>query len=134
MSQKIPFLTINPLNWWSRPENIAQVWIDGEDSWALLDSGSTISAVTPAFVDVHSLDIGTLSNLSDGTLGINGFGGVFSWPLGYVIIRVQVEGVWGYNEDQVALVVPDSYWLGIPSTGYSGYVHHQSDHQCDQGK
>ena len=28
-------------------------------------------------------------------------------PLGYVTIRVQVEGVWGYDEDQVALVIPD---------------------------
>ena len=76
------------------------VWIDGEDSWALLDSGSTINAVTPEFMDVHSLDVGPLSGLSDGTLGINGFGGIFSWPLGYVIIRVQVEGVQGYNEDK----------------------------------
>ena len=24
------------------------------------------------------------------------------------MIRVQVEGIWGYNEDQVALVIPDS--------------------------
>ena len=64
--------------------------------------------MTPEFVDVCSLDVDPLSNLSDGTLGINGFRGVFSWPLGYVIIRVQVEGVWGYDEDQVALVITDS--------------------------
>ena len=48
-----------------------------------------------------------LSNLVDGTPKINGFGGLYSWPLGYVIIRVQVEGVKGYDEDQVALVIPD---------------------------
>ena len=77
--------------------SIARVWIDGEGSLALLDSGSTISAVTPEFVDVCSLDVGPLSDLSDCTLGINGFGRVFSWPLCYVIIRVQVEGVWGYD-------------------------------------
>ena len=46
------------------------------------------------------------------TLGINGFRGVFSQPLGYVIIRVQVKGVWGYDEDQVALVIPDSTIFG----------------------
>ena len=86
-----------------------RVWIDGEDSWALLDSGSTINALTPEFVDVRSLDVGPLSNLSN---GINGFRGVFSWPLGYIIIRVQVEGVWGYNEDQVTLVIPDSTGFG----------------------
>ena len=54
------------------------------------------------------------------------------WALGYVIIRVQVEGLWGYGEDQVALVIPDWFW--ILSTGYSGYTHHQSDHQCIQAK
>ena len=64
------------------------------------------------FVEVHSLDVGPLSNLSDGSLSINCFGGVFPWPLGYIIIRVQVEGGWGYDEDQVALVIPDSTCFG----------------------
>ena len=49
--------------------------------------------MTPGFIEAHSLDVGPLSDLADGTLGINGFTGVFSWSLGYVIIRVQVEGV-----------------------------------------
>ena len=57
MSQKAPFWNPNPLSWWSGPENIAWVWIDGENSWAHLDSGSTISAVTPDFVEVCSLDV-----------------------------------------------------------------------------
>ena len=70
------------------------------------------------FVNTHSLDTGPLSNLVDGTLKINGFGGLFSQPLGYVIIRVQVEGVKGYNEDQVTLVVPDTTAFGsrVPVT------------------
>ena len=48
----------------------------------------------------------------DGMMGINGFGGLFSQPLGYIIIRVQVEGVRGYDKDQVALVIPDSTAFG----------------------
>ena len=107
MSQKAPFLNPDPLTCRSRPENIVWAKINNEVSWALLDSGSTINVVTPEFVEAHSLDMGLLSNLVDGTLKINGFGGLFYWPLGYVIIRVQVEGVKGYNEDQVALVIPD---------------------------
>ena len=112
MSQKAPFLNPDPLMCWSGPENIAQVKINGEGSWALLDSGSTINAVTLEFIKAHSLDVGPLSNLVDGTLKINGFGGLFSQPLGYVIIRVLVEGVKGYNEDQVAFVVPDLTTFG----------------------
>ena len=57
--------------------------------------------------------MGHLSDLVDGAPKINGFGRLFSWPLGYVIIRVQVEGVKGYNKDQVALVVPDSTAFGL---------------------
>ena len=30
-----------------------------------------------------------------------------TWPLGYIIVWVQVYGVQGYDEDQIALVVPD---------------------------
>ena len=48
-------------------------------------------------------------------MGINGFGGSFSQPLGYVI-RDQVEGVSDCDKDQVALVVPDSiaFWSWVP--------------------
>ena len=51
-------------------------------------------------------------------MGINGFGGLFSPPLGYIIIRVQVDGVRGYDEDQVTLVIPDSTIFGswVPVT------------------
>ena len=72
-----------------------------------LDIESTINKVTLEFVKACSLDVAPLSDLVDGTLKINGFGGLFSQPLGYVIIRIQVEGLRGYNEDQVALVIPD---------------------------
>ena len=77
-SQKAPFLNPDPLMCWSGPENIAQVKIDDEGSWALLDSGSTINAVTLEFVKDQSLDVGPLNNLVDSTLKINGFGGLFS--------------------------------------------------------
>ena len=58
------------------------------------------------------MDVGLLSDLADSTLGINGFGGVFSQPLGYIIKRIHVEGVWGYDNDQLALVIPDSTIFG----------------------
>ena len=92
---------------WSGPENIAWVKINDEGSWALLDSGSTINTVTLEFIKACSLDVSLLNNLVDSTLKINGSGGLFSGPLGYVIIRVHVEGVKGYNKDQVALVILD---------------------------
>ena len=118
MSLKAPFLNQDPLMHWSGPENIGRVKINDKGSWALLDSGSTINTVTLEFVKACSLDMGPFSNLVDGTLKINGVGGLFSQPLGYVTIRVKVEGVKGYNEDQVALVIPDLTTFGsrVPVT------------------
>ena len=50
MSWKTPFLNPDLLTHWSGPENIAWVKIDDEGSWVLLDSGSTINAVTLEFI------------------------------------------------------------------------------------
>ena len=118
MFQEASFLNPNLLTHWSGPENIAWVKIDDDSSWALLNSGSIMNAVTPELIKAHFLDVGPLINLVDGMLSINGFGGLFFQPLVYVIIRVQVEGVKGYDKDQVALFIPDSTAFGsrVPVT------------------
>ena len=36
-----------------------------------------------------------------------GLRNAYTWPLGYVIVWVQVDWVQGYDEDLIALVVPD---------------------------
>ena len=36
-----------------------------------------------------------------------GLGNAYTRPLGYVVIWVQVDGVQGYDEDQIALVIPN---------------------------
>ena len=36
-----------------------------------------------------------------------GLGNAYTRPLGYVVIQVQVDGVQGYDEDQIALIIPD---------------------------
>ena len=75
---KTPYLNPDPITHWSGPENIAQVRIDGESSWALLDNGFTINAVTPELIEACCLDVSPLSDLVNGMLGINGFGELFS--------------------------------------------------------
>ena len=61
---------------------------------------------TPDFVEDHSLNIGLMCNLIEGGMSMVGLGGVHTCPLGYIIIRVQVDGEEGYNEDQIAFVIP----------------------------
>ena len=110
--QKTSFSKPDPLAHWHGPENIAHVRIDDESSWALLDNGSTFNVVITEFVEAHSLDISPLGNLVDSTLSVNSFGRLFSQSLGYIIIRIQIKGVQGYDEDQVALVIPDPIDFG----------------------
>ena len=50
---------------------------------------------------------GLITNLVGGCVTCGGLGNAYTQPLGYIIIWVQVEGVHGYNKDQIALVVLD---------------------------
>ena len=55
----------------------------------------------------HSLQVGPITDLMGSKVTCVGLGNAYTRLLGYMVIQVQVDGVWGYNEDQVALVIPD---------------------------
>ena len=74
---------------------------------ALLDNGAQINTITPKYVSDHSLDVGPITNLIGAKVTCMGLGNAYTRPFGYVIIWVQVDGVQGYNKDQIALVIPD---------------------------
>ena len=74
---------------------------------ALLDNSAQVNTITPRYVNEHSLQVGPITDLMSSKVACVGLGNTYTRPLGYVVIRVQVDGVWGYNEDQIALVIPD---------------------------
>ena len=74
---------------------------------ALLNNGTQINTIRTSFVESCSLVLGPIMDLIGGKVTCVGLGNAYTWPLGYIIIWVQVEGVQGYDEDQIALVVPD---------------------------
>ena len=74
---------------------------------ALLDNSGQVNTITPRYVNKHSLQVGLITNLIGSKVACVGLGNAYTRPLGYVVIRVQVDGVWGYNEDQIALVIMD---------------------------
>ena len=74
---------------------------------ALLDNGTQINTIMLGFVENHSLDLGPLSDLVGRWVACVGLGNALTWPMGCVIIWVQVDGVQGYDEDQIALVILD---------------------------
>ena len=74
---------------------------------ALLDNGTQINTVMPGFIKNHSFDVGPLSDLVGGWVTCVGLGNAQTQPLDYSIIWVQMDGVQGYDKDQIALVIPD---------------------------
>ena len=51
--------------------------------------------------------MGPITGLIGTRVACMGLGNAYTWPLGYVIVWVKVDRVQGYDEDQIALVVPD---------------------------
>ena len=74
---------------------------------ALLDNGMQINTIMPNSIKSYSLEMGLITDLIGKTVTCIGLGNAYTQSLGYVIVRVQVDGVQGYNEDQIALVVTD---------------------------
>ena len=74
---------------------------------ALLDNGVQINTITPKYVSDHSLQMGPITNLLGAKVTCIGLGNAYMRPLGYVFIWVQVDGVQGYDKDQIALVILD---------------------------
>ena len=74
---------------------------------ALLDNGMQINTITPGYVENHSLDLRSLSDLVGSQVACIGLGNALTQLIGYFIIQIQVDGVQGYDEDQIALVIHD---------------------------
>ena len=75
----------------------------------LLDDGSQINSIMLANAKAHDLVVGPLEELAGNLTGhpIQGIRGVHTRAIGYVVFRVQIEGIPSYNEEKVTLVVND---------------------------
>ena len=56
--------------------------------------------------------MGPITDLIGAKVTCVGLGNAYTRGLGYVIVQVQLDGVQGYDEDQIALVVPDESNFG----------------------
>ena len=74
---------------------------------ALLDNGAQANIITLKYVSNHSLQVGPITDLMGSKVTCVGLGKAYTRLLGYVVIWVQVDRVQGYDEDQIALVIPD---------------------------
>ena len=74
---------------------------------ALLDNSAQINTIMPKYISYHSLLVGLITSLLGAEVTCMVLGNAYTRPLGHVVIWVQVDGVQGYDEDQIALVIPD---------------------------
>ena len=104
---KTPFLNPDPFQQWYGIDIVARLKINGGSCMNLLDNGAQINTITPGYISEHSLQVGLITNLMGSKVACMGLADACTRPLGYVMIRVQVDRVQGYDEDQIALVMPD---------------------------
>ena len=102
-----PFLNPDPFQHWYGIENVAKVKINGESCMALLDNSVQVNTNTLRYVKEHSLQVGPITDLMGSKVACVGLGNAYTTPLGYEVFWVQVDGVQGYDEDQIALIIPD---------------------------
>ena len=74
---------------------------------ALLDTGAQVNIIMLRYVSNHSLQVAPITDLMGSKVTCVGLGNAYTRLLGYVVIRVQVDRVWGYDKDKIALVIPD---------------------------
>ena len=102
---------------------------------ALLDSGTQVNTITLRYVRDHSLQVRPITDLMGSTVACVGLGNAYTRLSGYVVIWVQVDGVWGYGEDQIALVILDfsnfaarvPVILGMPTIGWVASVMREAE-------
>ena len=107
MTSQTQFLNLDPFQWWYRIENTALVKINGKSCRALLDNSAQVNTIMLRYVHEHSLEMGPISDLMGFKVAYIGLGNTYTRPLGYVVIWVQVDGILGSDEDQIALMIPD---------------------------
>ena len=91
---------------------LVELTVEGRNFAALVDSGSQVNTIAPALVQQYGFPILPLEDLVDYPVNLMGLGRMRTSPLGFVILRIQVRGVAGYDEDMVFLVVPNESDFG----------------------
>ena len=100
-------LETGPTMRWVGPETLVDIVLEGSGLLALAESGSQVNMMTLEFMQAQGYPVLPLNKLVDYPLHLVGLGSQHTCPLGFVIARLQVKEVAGYDEDVVFLVVPD---------------------------
>ena len=114
----VPYLNLDPYCRFIGPKNWGEAQIDDELVTCLLDNGSQLNLLTPAYARKRGMDIMSLDSLAQEVGGkippILGIGSIMVDREGFVIMNVKIPCVKGYNEDQIAIVMDDPGMKNCP--------------------
>ena len=100
------------------PKNWGEALIDDGLVTCLLDNGSQLNFIIPAYAHEWGMDIMSLDSLAQEVGGkippILGIGGIMVDPERFVMMNVKIPCVKGYNEDQIAIIMDDSGMKDCP--------------------
>ena len=110
------------LSRWLGPENLGWAILDGIRTRVLVDNGARVNSVMPAYVRQHNLGMHPISELDHSLnpygdhIPLVGLGGGQAELLGFMLLRVQIEGMPHYDEHQVVFVLdnPSAFSARIP--------------------
>ena len=107
----VPYLNPDPYCQFIGPKNWGKALIDEELMTCLLDNGSQLNFITPAYARKRGMDIMSLDSLAQEVGGklppILGIGSIMVDPEGFIMMNVKVPCVKGYNEDQITIIMDD---------------------------
>ena len=101
------------LSRWLGPENLGWATLDDVRTQVLVNNGTRVNSVTPAYVRQHGLGVRPISELDHSLnpfwdrIPLVGLGGGRVEPIGFTLMRVQIEGLPHYDEQQVIFVLDD---------------------------
>ena len=123
----MPMLNEDARSYWLGRDNVGYTMIKGKWMLVLLDMGANVNMIIPECVVALGLQMGPLTDLHEGGITIDQPFNYKGRPIGYVIMSVWINGISGYNEDQVTLVACSSakfahhvpIILGTPTTDWA---------------
>ena len=84
--------------------NESKLIVEGQETRALLDSGSQLSAISWTWVKKLNLELKQLQSI----LQIEHLGGLEVPYLGYVEVHLRIPEVEAFDQDVLLLIIPDS--------------------------
>ena len=78
--------------------------IKGNQMWVLLDTGTNVNMITPKCMVTLGYQVGPLMDLHKGGITVDQPFNYEGWPIGYIVMRVQIDRISGYDNIQVALI------------------------------